>query len=257
MTNLTIPRSWIALILLMASTGSLVGCGAKSAITVFTADELVAAVTEAAAEFREQGAPRVTIRAGATADLARAIDRGEAADLWLSADPAWTDSLQAGHRLTSDGARLLAWDSLVAVVPAGQGPAPINQYLLPDYRRIATADTTTSLVGRCAKQGLSTMGVWGAIRDRVVTAADARAALAMVERGEADAGIVPATLAKSSSGVEVGFTLSEGTHDVLAYTGAVVQGASRAEAARRFLDFLSGPRGREILRRHGFLGVGE
>ena len=257
MTDLSIPRSWIALLLVVASTGSLVGCGRKSAITVFTADELVAAVTEASAEFREQGAPRVTIRAGATADLARAIDQEEAADLWLSADPAWTDSLLAGGRLEVAGTRVLAWDSLVAVVPAGQGPAPINQYLLPDYRRIATADTTTSLAGRCTKQGLTAMGVWGAIRDRVVTAADARSALAMVERGEADAGIVPATFAKSASGVEVGFTLSEGTHDVLACTGAVVQGTRHAETARRFLDFLSGPRGREILRRHGFLGVGE
>jgi molybdate transport system substrate-binding protein len=257
MTDLSIPRSWIALILLMALTGLLVGCGRESAITVFAADELVGAVTEAAAEFREQGAGAERIRAGTTADLARAIERGEAADLWLSADPDWSDSLQAAGRLEVAGSRVLAWDSLVAVVPAGHGPPPINQYLLPDYRRIATADTTASLAGRCAKQGLSTMGVWSAIRDRIVTAADARSALALVERGEADAGIVPATLAKNSSGVEVGFKLSEGTHDVLAYTGAVVQGARHAEAARRFLGFLSGPSGREILRRHGFLGVEE
>lgn len=257
MTNLSILRSWIALLLVVASTGFLIGCGGKSAITLFTADELVAGVTEAAAEFHAQGAPRVTIRAGATADLGRAIERGEAADLWLSADPDWTDSLQAGGRLEPGSARVLAWDSLVAVVPTGHGPAPKNQYLLPDYRRIAIADTTASLAGRCTKQGLTTMGVWSAIRDRVVAAADARSALAMVEREEADAGIVTATLAKNSSGVEVGFKLSEGTHDVLAYTGAVVQGARHAETARKFLDFLSGPRGREILRRHGFLGVGE
>lgn len=257
MPNHSIPRSWIAVLLVVTSTGFLIGCGTKSAITVFTADELVAAVTEAAVEFRKQGAPPVTIRTGATADLARAIERAEAADLWLSADPAWTDSLQTRGRLEPGGTRVLAWDSLVAVVPAGQGPAPINQYLLPDYRRIAIPDTTASLAGRCTKQGLTTMGVWSTIRDRVVTAADARSAMALVERGEAGAGIVPASLAKGSSGVEVGFTLSEGTHDVLAYTGAVVQGARHAEAARQFLDFLSGPRGREILRRHGFLGVGE
>jgi molybdate transport system substrate-binding protein len=253
----SIPRFWFARIVLMASTGLLVGCGSKGAITVFAADELVAAVTEAATEFREQGNTPVRIRSGATADLARAVERGEAADLWLSADPDWTDSLQAGDRLEVASSRVLAWDSLVAVVTAGHGPPPVNQYLLPDYRSIATVDTTAGLAGRCTKQGLTTMGVWSAIRDRVVTAVDARSALALVERGESDAGIVPATLARNSSGVEVGFTLSEGTHDVLAYTGAVVHGARHAEAARRFLDFLSGPSGREILRRHGFLGVGE
>jgi len=198
----------------------------------------------------------VTVRAGGTADLGRAIAQGEAADLFLCAEPDWTDSLLAQGRLDPGSARVLAWDSLVAVVRAGRGPAPKNQYLLPDYRRIAIADTSATLVGRCSRQGLTTMGVWSAIRDQVVIASDARAALAMVERGDAGVAIVPTTQVRGVSGVEPGFTLSEGTHDVLAYTGAVVNGAHRPEAAQKFLDFLSGPRGREILRRHGFLGVG-
>ncbi len=233
----------------------LAGCAGPKDITAVAPYELEIVLKEAAVLFRDRGGGRVTLRPGRAADLAAAVGQGAAADLWFCMDPAWTDTLQARALLRPGMARVLAWDSLVAVVPAGRGPAPGNQYLLPNYGRIAVADTLADLRGRGMKQGLAMMGVWNALRDRVVVCADAPAALAMVERGEVDAAILPATLARRSSRVEVGFKLSEGTHEVLACTGAVLSGARHPEAAAAFLEFLSGPSGREILRRHGFLGV--
>ncbi len=230
------------------------GCGQPRNVTVFSAASLTFVVEQAAREYTKSTGTRVDVKFGSSALLATEIEHGAPADAFLSADTQWIDALEAKTLLEPGTARVLAWNSLVAVVPADRGPAPINQYLLTDYQRIVVGDPDTVPLGRYTRQGLTTMGVWNAIQDKLVYAPDARAALAMVERGEVDAGIVYATDAVSSKRVLVGFKLTEGTHDVIAYTGAVVRGAAHAEAARAFLEFLGGANGKAIFREHGFLG---
>lgn len=244
----------IALCVLVAAALFATGCGNPRNVTVHSAASLTLVVEQAAREYTDSTGTRVDVKFGSSAALATGIEHGAPADIFLSADTQWIDDLNAKALLEPGTARVLAWNSLVAIVPTGKGPAPINQYLLTDYSRIVVCDPETVPLGKYTRQGLTVMGVWNAIQDKLVYAPDARAALAMVERGEVDAGIVYATDAKSSAKVLTGFKISEGTHDVIAYTGAIVRDAPHAEAARAFLEFLSGARGKAIFREHGFLG---
>lgn len=243
-----------ALCVLAAAVLLAAGCGNPGNVTVHSAASLTLVVEQAAREYTDSTGTRVDVKFGSSAALATGIEHGAPADIFLSADTEWIDELNTKRLLEPGTARMLAWNSLVAIVPADRGPAPINQYLLADYSRIVVCNPEIVPLGKYTRQGLTVMGVWNALQDKLVYAPDARAALAMVERGEADAGIVYATDAVSSKKVLTGFKISEGAHDVIAYTGAIVHGAPHAEAARAFLEFLSGARGKVIFREHGFLG---
>jgi molybdate transport system substrate-binding protein len=240
--------------IVIASLILIAGCGNPGNVTVHSAASLTLVVEQAAREYTESTGTRVDVKFASSAALATGIEHGAPADIFLSADTEWIDTLNDKALLEPGTARVLAWNSLVAVIPAGRGPAPINQYLLVDYQRIVVCDPDAVPLGKYTRQGLTFMGVWNALQDKLVYAPDARAALAMVERGEVDAGIVYATDALSSKKVLTGFKISEGTHDVIAYTGAIVRGAPHAEAAAAFLEFLGGARGKAIFREHGFLG---
>jgi molybdate transport system substrate-binding protein len=108
--------------------------------------------------------------------------------------------------------------------------------------------------GRYAVQALRELGAYEMIEGRLVFTHDARAALALVERGEADGGIVYASDAMASERVKIAFKIEEKVHDPIVYPAALVSGTPHLEAAAAFLNFLTGPEGRRILAEHGLGG---
>jgi molybdate transport system substrate-binding protein len=117
--------------------------------------------------------------------------------------------------------------------------------------RLALADPAAVPAGKYAKAALESLGQWQAAEAKVVPAENVRAALALVERGEAALGIVYATDAIASDAVEVLETFPEGSHPPIRYPAAVLAGSRHAEAAG-FLEFLRSDRARAIFAKHGF-----
>jgi molybdate transport system substrate-binding protein len=117
--------------------------------------------------------------------------------------------------------------------------------------RLALADPGAVPAGKYAKAALESLGQWQAVEVRVVPAENVRAALALVERGEAALGIVYTTDALASDGVEVLETFPESSHPPIRYPAAVLAGSRHPEAAA-FLTFLRSDTARQIFTRHGF-----
>ena len=242
---------------------ALVGCTAPAADqtppTVLAAASLQGALDEALDAWTAQGHPAPVVSYAGSSVLARQIEAGAPADLFISADEAWMDALQ-GQGLVRAGSRArLAGNRLVLVAPATSDAAldlasGANLAAALKGGRLAMADPEAVPAGRYGKTALTALGLWPSVADRLAPAENVRAALALVERGAAPLGVVYATDARASTRVRVAAVFPETSHPPIVYPIAVVT-ASRhpqAEALRRFLLSSSA---QAILARHGFSPV--
>ena len=211
-------------------------------ITVFAASSLTQPLGDLAPVFTAQSGSRVRFSFAATSTLARQIESGAGADVFISADETWMTYLADRH-LIAPGTRVdLLGNRLVLVVPADR---PVTVSLAPGFDlasllghgRLATGDPAHVPAGRYARQALTALGVWRIAEHRLVPAESVRAALVLVERGEVPAGIVYETDAAASHKVRVAGIFPEATHDPIVYAAAIVAGRD-TPGARTFLAFL-------------------
>jgi molybdate transport system substrate-binding protein len=224
-------------------------------VTVFAAASLTDVLEQLGAEYtRSTGIP-VRFSFAASAALARQIEAGAGADLFLPADPQWMDYLEQRGRIQTSTRSHLLGNRLVLIAPA---QSTLQLKIAPgfalgralDGRRLAVGDPDSVPAGRYAKIALSRLGVWNEVVDRLVRAEDVRHALLLVARGEVPLGIVYETDARASRSVRVVDTFPAATHPPVTYPVALVAGAGTG--ASRFLDFLRGPAARIAFERAGF-----
>src|SRR5271166_6608046 len=226
-------------------------------LTVFAAASLTDAMKDVSALWSQAGHPPLRLSFGASSTLARQIEQGATVALFASADEKWMDYLADKKLIVADTRKDLLGNDLVLVVPAGKpqhvtiGPGFDLLSLLGSNGRIATGDPAHVPVGIYAEQALRKLGQWDAIAPRLARTDDVRAALLLVERGEAPAGIVYATDAAVSKAVMVAGTFPADSHDPVSYPFAVTQGGDTPEA-RALMTFLSGPQARAVFVQRGF-----
>ncbi|MFQ5775973.1 MAG: molybdate ABC transporter substrate-binding protein [Kiloniellaceae bacterium] len=241
---------------------SLVGVGggpgrAERPVTVFAAASTANAVQAVAAAFAAEGGGAVRTVFAASSTLAQQIARGAPADLFLSANNAWMDAL-ARKGVIDPASRIdLLGNRLVLIAPRR---SRLEVALAPGFAlaaalgegRLAMGDPGHVPAGIYAKAALERLGVWDELAPKAAFAGDARAALALVERGEAAAGIVYATDAAIGARVRVVATFPADGQGPIVYPLAVVAGR-RSPAVEAFYRFLRGPRARAIFRAQGFI----
>ena len=233
------------------------GAARAERVVLLAAASTAAAVEEAIARFDAGPGNRVVASYAGTPALARQIESGAPADLFLAANAAWMDYLEARGFVAPGSRRALLGNRLV-LVAAEEGEAPpaplppLEAAALPAEGRLAMGDPAHVPVGIYARQALEALGLWPALRGRIAPAADARAALALVARGEAPRGIVYATDAARGAGVRAVAAIPAGLHEAIVYPIALVRGRD-SPLARRFLAFLTGPAGRAVFARAGFV----
>ena len=225
-------------------------------LTVFAAASLTDELRDIASLWVQAGhaAPRLSF--GSSSTLARQIEQGAPANLFASADEQWADYLARKDLLAADTRISLLGNTLVLILPAGP---PRSITLAPGFDlaallapgRLATGDPRHVPVGIYAEQALRHLGLWEQALPRLARTEDVRAALLLVERGEAAAGIVYASDAAASKGVMVAGTFPAGSHDPVSYPFAVTRAGDTAEA-RDFLRFLAGPAARAAFVARGF-----
>ncbi|GAC1405438.1 MAG: molybdate ABC transporter substrate-binding protein [Novosphingobium sp.] len=232
--------------------------------TVLAAASLQEALTEAADAFARQRHPRPVLAFAASSALARQVQAGAPADMFVSADEQWMDALAAKRLIVAASRRNLAGNTLVLVEPAsartrlviGRG-FPLARALGPESKgaRLALADPAAVPAGIYAKAALTSLGVWPSVMGRIAAAENVRAALALVERGQAPLGVVYATEALASAIVLVVARFPAISHPRIAYPVALIapiNGRAANPEAEAFRRFLLGRDGQAILRRHGF-----
>lgn len=187
----------------------------------------------------------------ATSRLAVQIEAGAPADVFLSADHEWMDTLD-GQGLVLAGTRHdLLGNRLVVVVPEAAANAPTDAIGLRGIGRLALAGASVP-AGRYARASLESLGVLADVTAKIVEGDSVRTALAWVARGEADAAIVYATDARVEPAVRVAFELPSESHPAIVYPIAVLERTEHAAAARRFVEHVRSDAAQAIFREAGF-----
>lgn len=219
---------------------------AQERMLVFAAASLKNALDQANAAY---GAPVVASYAASSA-LARQIEAGAPAQVFISADREWMDYLEKKNALKPGSRRDLLGNRLVWIVPASNPISKEPLSVLAQDDRLALADPRHVPAGKYAKAALEAMGLWTSVATRVAAAENVRAALALVARGEAPLGIVYETDARAEPKVRIAARIDAKLHAPIVYPAAALRGAG--EAALRYLDFLASPRAAAIFEKHGF-----
>ncbi len=244
---------------------------AAKVLRIYTAASLVDVVESMAAAYDPSG--NAVVVAAASSTLARQIAKGAPADLFLSADRRWIDWLSERGKIIPDSIIAMAGNTLVVIVPNSNeksrqmpnatDPTAVADTLLPAVAgRIALADPDHVPLGRYARAVLKDDGLWADIAPGLVPAANARAALRLVERRAVAAGIVYRTDAIAGDVMIIG-TLAQ-PEPPIAYWAAKVGepqsgdgSAGNAKAVDGFLNFLRSAQAMGLLCRSGFLLVSQ
>ena len=226
-------------------------------VTLFAAASLTDAMEAVAGAYQAGGgeAPRFSFAASST--LARQIEAGAPADIYLSAHSAWMNRLEERGLLEPGTRQDLLANSLVLIgAPGREWPKNGEDVealpaLLKDGERLVMGDPAHVPAGIYAHGALRSLGLWEELQNRLVFASDVRGALALVERGEAALGIVYATDAAIAPGVVRLGAFPAESHAAIRYPAARVADA-QGDGAAAFYDFLFSPEAAEIFRRFGF-----
>ena len=225
-------------------------------VTVFAAASLAEVLGELTGTWSAQTGEPVRLSVAASSTLARQLEQGAPADLFLSANLAWMDRLEAAQRIVPATRRILARNRLVLVAPRGSAPpaADVRAALrsLAPGERIALGDPAHVPAGIYARRALEHLGLGTWVEARAAHAADVRSALALVARGEAPLGVVYATDTRVSDRVRRVATFPESSHPPIVYPGARLAAARAPAAAAALLAWLASDRARAVWRRHGF-----
>lgn len=219
-------------------------------VMVFAASSTAQVVEEILVRFeRARGIPCRASFAASSA-LARQIEQGAPADLFLSAHAKWTRYLIDQDLLDAASLRVVASNRLVWIEPRETSTGvPLAEWL-ESRERIAIGDPDHVPAGLYAIEALTHLGLYEALRSRLVATANVRAALVLVERGECDAGIVYASDARVSDRIRVREALPETSHSPIEYPLAVLRNAP--QAALDLAEFFLSAEAQEILRDAGF-----
>lgn len=233
--------------------------GQAAELSVFAAASLTDALQEIAAAYEKEGGDRLVLNLGASSTLARQIQEGAPADLFLSADEEKMDGLEQKKLLLPGTRKSVLSNTLVIVVPDDSslrinGPQDLAA---PSVRALALAEPQSVPAGIYAKEYLRKAGVWSKVIGRVVPTENVRAALAAVASGNVDAGIVYRTDARTAKRVRVAYEVPHAQGPAISYPFAVLAGSRRPEAARKLLAWLASPRAAAVFRKHGFLILGD
>ena len=225
-------------------------------VLAFAAASTTEALTEAAEQFARAGQDRVRGVFAGSSILAKQIENGAPADIYLSANPAWMDYLAARGHIDAATRRDLLANSLVLIAPTqslSNGAFDIKADIAAALGegRLAMGDPDHVPGGIYARQALEALGLWPDVENRLIRAADVRLALHLVARGEAPLGIVYASDAAAFAGVRITHRIALVHHAPIRYPIALVVGRDNP-AARRFLEFLATPEMAALFRRHGF-----
>lgn len=241
-------------VLTLAAAGQAV---AAEKVTVFAAASLTNALQDIAAQYKKEKNVEVVSSFASSSTLARQIEAGAPADLFISADQQWMDYAADKAVIEPDARITLLTNSLVVVAPqASKQPAftisnKTDWLALLKGGRLATGDPQHVPAGIYAKEALTKLGVWNTLVSKLAPAEDVRSALALVERSEAPLGIVYGTDAIASKGVKVVATFPENSHKKVEYPMAVVKSHQNA-AVTGFYNYLQGPEAAAIFKRYGF-----
>jgi molybdate transport system substrate-binding protein len=236
-----------------ASSSSL----SQAPVRVFAAASLTDVLRTIGDRYAAAGHPAPVLNFAASSELARQIEQGAEADIFISADEAWMDYLAERNLIEPDTRTTLLANALVLIAPADR-PIAVEIAKGMDLKsalnggKLAIANPDSVPAGRYAKQALEHFGAWAGVEAVTARAENVRSAMRFVEQGEAAAGVVYATDARAAGqAIVVVGTFPPESHTPITYPAALVAGKSGSEG-RNFMAFLNSPEAKSEFESAGF-----
>jgi molybdate transport system substrate-binding protein len=239
-----------------------IGCGSgegRPQITVAAAADLRYAFEELEVPFEGQCGCDLVLTFGSSGKFATQIEEGLPADVFASANVSYVDDLEKEGLILPGTQQVYAVGRIVLAVPRGSSldPADLSLVANPAVKRLAIANPDHAPYGVAAKEAMESAGLWDAVQDKLVFGEDAAQASQFVETGDAEAGIIPLSLAVQRHD-KVRYTLiDDRLHNPLWQAAAVVAGSSHADIGEDFINFINSPEGRPVMVKYGFVLPGE
>ncbi len=225
----------------------------RVSLTISVAASLKEAIVDVEMSYQQSHADADFINNyGASGTLARQIEQGAPVDVFLSAGARQMDDLQARGLIAPGTRRNLLSNSLVLIAPLNSRLQNFQQLDDGFVRVVALGDPASVPAGRYARQALTALELMDKLKSKIVFGNDVRQVLTYVETGNADAGLVYATDARTSGKVRVVAVAPESTHKPITYPVAAVKTSRSGEAAQSFVEYLGSPAAEAIFVRHGF-----
>jgi len=241
---------------LVAAMAFSVSVPAHDTTLVFAAASLKESLDAVNAAWVQQGGFKPVVSYAASSALAKQIEGGAQAQVFISADLDWMDYLEKRNLIQAATRKNLLGNKLVLIAPAASkaqaavAPGFPLAHMLGSSGRLALGDPQHVPAGKYAHAALEKLGVWDSVSNRVAAAETVRAALVLVAREEAPLGIVYETDAKAEPKVRVVATFADGLHPPVIYPAALLKGAKGQSAT--YLSFLFSPQAKALFQRFGF-----
>jgi len=243
----------------LAFAPSLHAADNKDAVVVFAAASLTNAINEISANYEQEKGAQIKISFAASSALAKQIENGAPADIFISADTKWMNYLKDKHALKDSTVSNLLTNHLVLIAPLGKRfDVSMNKsfdFFGAFNGKLCTGEMASVPVGIYAKQALTSLAWLDAGQSKIVGTQDVRAALTLVERAECTVGIVYETDAKISNKVEVVATFPDNTHEPILYPLSLTKDASTKSAD--FYEYLKSDKAKVIFTKYGFTFLGK
>lgn len=225
-------------------------------VIVFCAASLTDVLTGLKSAFEESNNADIKLNLASSGTLARQIEQGAPADIFLSANHRWMDYLKSKDLTEDSSISQVAGNSLVIVVPASSQSDTIifnKEFSFPGYfkGRLSIGDPDYVPAGAYAREALENLGCYKQLQNRLLPAKDVRAALLVVELGEAEAGIVYKTDALKSKKVRIVATIPDSLHQRIEYYCAVIKGHAN-DKTLNFYNFIMSEQAKLVWARYGF-----
>jgi molybdate transport system substrate-binding protein len=215
-------------------------------LLVFGAASLKNALDDADVQYQREAGQKIVVSYGASSALAKQIENGAPADIFISADLDWMD-YAAAHKLIKPESRFnLLGNRLVLVAPAD---SRINLAIAPNF---PLAHPAAVPAGKYGKAALEALGVWASVAGKIAPAQDVRATLLLVSRGEAPLGIVYQTDAAADRGVKIVGAFPATSHPPIIYPIAATA-ASTNPGVAAYIGFLRSPAAKPAFEKQGFV----
>lgn len=234
------------------------GIAAEGEVVVFAAASTTNAVTEIGDLFAAGGLGHITTSFASSSTLAKQIESGAPANVFLSANEKWMDFLEEKGAIEKASRFDLLGNRIVLIAPSKSSIQTVAvkkgldlAALLGKDGRLSMGDPEHVPAGIYGKTAMERLGLWDQVRDRLAPMKDVRAALVMVERAEAPLGQVYATDAAISEKVRIVGTFPVESHPPIVYPVAAAAG-KKTDVTAKFLDFLKTPEARAVFEKYGF-----
>jgi molybdate transport system substrate-binding protein len=255
MKTLTVLVAGLLLLTLVVACGNGDNDGSSGepvTLTIGAASDLQIAFTEIGEIFEAESGHSVTFSFGSTGNLTTQIENGAPFDVFAAANVAFVDRLIEGEFLDPETKRLYGIGRIVLAnsVASGTDARSMEDLLDPDITYVAIANPDHAPYGLAAKEALESAGLWDDLQPKLVYGENIRQALQFVETGNAEVGIIALSIAEVDT---ITYTLiDEELHNPLLQAMGVVSASPHRDVATEFVDFVTGPTGRDILEKYGF-----